>query len=474
MFHLLANLFRPAVPRGIAKSQPILEPTPVPGTATSAEAFARLNEVAPLITAHDAPAPNGKVLPFVCREAILNRNERIGGYEFLLDRPMQVRFKDRDAGIRKTYDHLLMRELTRFGQGSLLRDRLAMIEIGLASLAGGIPHELPRTNTVIFLNAPDDLIRDQTMMTKRIDALVAAGFQVGWIWQKAAEPSMDALARCRFVRIDTPAFDGIELKELARRLARLNGAKGEPRIQIIARNVQTVDDFQMCFRAGFDFFQGPFISSFKSWKNPKSDVDRLRVFGLLKRLRSGADQATLASDLRTEPVLTYRLLRYINSAELGLQRHIGRIDEALFVIGADKLYRWLSLLLFDIKDRGFAERAMIERVLTRARTMELLSKDPMDPDLAFLTGLLSMLDQFVGRPIAEILPEINVQEGVKEALLTQSGPYAPLLDLAKVCEQGDPAHIFAAADRCGVDQSILNTTLMAALNWAHETAAITE
>ncbi|MSQ18466.1 MAG: hypothetical protein EXR39_02625 [Betaproteobacteria bacterium] len=85
-----------------------------------------------------------------------------------------------------------------------------------------------------------------------------------------------------------------------------------------------------------------------------------------------------------------------------------------------------------------------------------------------------MLDQFVGRPIREILPEINVQEGVKEALLTQSGPYGPLFDLAKVCEQGDPVQILAAAERCGVDQSILNTKLMAALNWANETAAITE
>lgn len=74
-------------------------------------------------------------------------------------------------------------------------------------------------------------------------------------------------------------------------------------------------------------------------------------------------------------------MRYINSAELGLQRHIGGIDEALFVIGVDKLYRWLSLLLFNIKDRGFAERAMIERVLMRVRTMELLSKGPLNLDL---------------------------------------------------------------------------------------------
>lgn len=72
------------------------------------------------------------------------------------------------------------------------------------------------------------------------------------------------------------------------------------------------------------------------------------------------------------------------------------------------------------------------------------------------------------------MPQINVPEVVKEALLVQSGPYASLLDLVKVCEQGDPERILAAAERCGVDQLILNTTLMAALNWAHEAAAIAD
>ncbi|MSQ18464.1 MAG: hypothetical protein EXR39_02615 [Betaproteobacteria bacterium] len=285
MFRFLASIFQ--------RLAPLRNPKPVAKVKDSPDAFAQLNEVAPLIAVRDAashaPATTAKVLPFVCREAILNRAERICGYEFLLDRPMQARFKDRGVGIRKTYDHLLMRELTRVGHGSLLQDRLTMFEIGAASMVGGIPNKLPRANSVIFLNAPNDPIQDQTMMGKRIDALNGAGFQVGWSWQKAAELSMDALTRCRFVRVDTTAFDGIELKELARRLARLNRANGEPRIQLITRNVQTVDDFQMCFRAGFDFFQGPFISSFKSWKGPKSDVDRLRVFGLLRRLRSGAD-----------------------------------------------------------------------------------------------------------------------------------------------------------------------------------------
>jgi c-di-GMP phosphodiesterase len=387
---------------------------------------------------------------------------------------MKARFKGRDPGIRKMYDELLMRELARVGVDSLLGHRLAMMEITSASTEGSIPSNLPRANTVIFLSTAGEGGQDASTMVKRIDALANAGFQVGWSLRDAGELSGPALARCQFVRIEMPMFDGIQLKELARKLGQLNGSGDHPRVRTIARDIQSFDDFQICFRMGFDFFQGPFIVSRKSWKIPRSDVDRVCVFRLLRMLRSGADHAALAAAMRTEPVLTYRLLRYINSAVFGLQRRIGSIDEALILIGADKLYRWLSLLLFDIKDRGYAERALIEQVLVRARTMELLSKDPVEPDLAFLTGLLSMLDQFVGRPIIEVIPQINVPHDVKAALLTQTGPYAPLLELAMICERGDQACIAAAAARCGVDETMVNTTLVLALNWAHETAAISE
>jgi c-di-GMP phosphodiesterase len=471
MLRFLASLFK--------RQDPTLDTDPKAAAkaAAYARAFARLNNAATFTTraaAMRAPVPGRAVLPFVCREVVLNRDERIAGYEFSLDGLMQARYKGRDPGIRKMYDELLMRELARIDAGSLLGQRLAMMEITSALTEGHIPSNLPRENTIIFLSAAEEEGQDASTMVKRIDALANAGFQVGWNLQDAGELSSVALARCHFVRIEMPMYDGLQLKELARKIGQFNRSGDHTRVRIIARDIQTFDDFQICFRAGFDFFQGPFIVSRKSWKIPKNDVDRVCVFRLLRRLRSGADRATLAADLRTEPVLTYRLLRYINSAVFGLQRRIGSIDEALLLIGVDKLYRWLTLLLFDIKDRGYAERAIIEQVLVRARTMELLSKYPVDPDLAFLTGLLSMLDQFVGRPIIEVIPQINVPHDVKAALLTQTGPYAPLLDLAMICERGDQACIAAAAARCGVDETIVNTTLIAALNWANETAAISD
>ncbi len=311
-------------------------------------------------------------------------------------------------------------------------------------------------------------------MHANIDALGALGMRVGWTLRSTPDAFGSILARCEFVQVVASAFDGVQLKELVRKLRQIGRARGTAPFALIAHDVQTADDYRLCTQVGFDHFLGPFATRRENWTAPKSDVDRLRVFQILNQLRQGADNAQIANALRIDPVLTFKLLRYVNSAAMGFAREVTTIDQALVVIGAKKLYRWLSLLVFDIKDWGFAERALVEQVLVRAHLMESLAVGTLDPDSAFLTGLLSLLDQFVGQSLAQVLPQISVTEEVKAALLTQSGPYAPLLEFARSCEQGDQMVIAAAAARCGLDEAAVNAKLLAALQWAQEVAAVTQ
>ena len=46
------------------------------------------------------------------------------------------------------------------------------------------------------------------------------------------------------------------------------------------------------------------------------------------------------------PMLSYKLLRYINAPVNGFQQQIRSIAHALVIIGYKQLYRWLTLLLF--------------------------------------------------------------------------------------------------------------------------------
>ncbi len=468
MMNILRSLFRSA-------------PSPSEGDLRARaheRAYGRLNEISSIINRGDAslsapPSPRA-ISSYLLRDPLLDRNERIAGYEFSLDRQKQMRFKDRGAVIRKVHDDTLMRVLSTVQVDRLLVNRLAIVEVSAASVADGISSRMPRGNTVVVLDFSQQASLKEAVALASIGTVVNAGFRVGWKLGELSEDIMAILTCCEFVQIDTPGFDGVQLKELARKLRRANRPGRITPIRLIARDVQTSDDFQLCFRAGFDYFQGPFVTNRENWTPPRSDIDRVRVIQILNRLRNGAGNAVIARELRMEPILTYKLLRYVNSTAMGSQGPIGTIDQALLAISGQQLYRWLSLLLFDMKVRGFAERTLIEQVLVRARMMASLCAGTVDPELAFLTGTLSLLDRLLGRPIADLLPQISVPAEVKDALIAQTGPYAHLLDLAVACEQSDQGLIAVTAAVCGLDESAVNAQLIAAMNWAYEVMSVTD
>ena len=449
-------------------------PSPIAGD------FARLNAVAPLKEARDAAAPptdapRQPASSFVCREGVLNRDERIAGYEFSLHRRLHPRFKDQRTLIRKVYDDALVRDLATLGIGSLLGHRVAFVDIAPASLDNPQLATLPATNTVLLIDPPQDFQPDPEALAPRLAAARDRGFRLGWRIRPTTTIPGTLLAACDFAQILTPDFDGLQLADLVRRLRALPRPAGAPALELIASDIGAFDDFHVCFRAGFDYFQGPFITSRENWHPPKSEIDRTHVIQLLNKVRGGADNNELADSTRLDPVLTFKLLRYINSPAIGLQKEITAIDQGLVVLGREKFYRWLSLLLFDVRRAGFTERALVEQALVRARLMERLGGSThINPDHGFLTGLFSLLDEILGQPLEQVLSQVAVPDEVRQALLVRQGPLAPLLTLAIASETGDPEEIAALAGTAGVSPELVNRNLLGSLVWAQEVAQITE
>jgi len=434
----------------------------------------RLNEVAPLIrdgaSANDATSK--KSASFVYREAVLNRNERIAGYEFSLHRRLHSRFTDQRITVRRVYDDLLIRSLASFNVEHLLGHRLAFVDVSPTSLDNPQLASLPIGNTVLMLDLPEEASREPAALTAQLASVIARGFRIGCrIRPKSVAVLGEVAAACDFMQILATDFDGIEIADLVTRAKALPRSAPTP-LQILASEINTFDDFQLCFRAGFDFFQGPFVTSREHWHPPKTELDRANVIHLLNELRGGAENSELAALMRQDPVLSYKMLRYINSPAMGLRQKITALDQALVVLGREKFYRWLSLLLFDVRGAGFSERALIEQALVRARLMERLGAEArtggLNSDLLFLTGLFSLLDQMMGQPIEAVLSKVTVPEEVQSAVLFQSGPFAPFLLLSIACESGGLGDIASLAGTCDVDAEIVNRELLAALVWAQE------
>jgi len=440
--------------------------TPAPAKPTSPDSSTTL--AAPSLEQQQAPADRS----FVLREPILDRGHRIAAYELRLDQQMQRRLNGKETTSWSAGDDELIGNLASINARSLIGDRLAFICLAPESLDNPSLSSLPADNTVLMVTPAHGDGPAPANLPDRLAALRTQGFHIGY--QLRPEAAAEAvLLQCDFVLLSTPAYNGLEIADTVRRLLKL-GAPTAP--ALIAADIETPDDFHLCFRLGFIYFQGPFVNHRENWRPPAGSIDRALIMRVMAQLRSDVDNAALAATVRQDAVITYKLLRYINSPFNGLTHEITSIDQCLQLLGRERFYRWLSLLLFDVHKPGYVERVLTEQALVRASLMERSgqrsTRPEANPDLLFLTGLFSLLDKLIGRSMAETLASVAVPKAVADALIAQSGPLLPFLSLAIACEKGEAQEVTAWANLCRLDVASVNEDMLAALVWAHEVTKV--
>ena len=350
-------------------------PSPAPAQTQQGKAsaqFQALNQLAPLKAEPSAPAPaptpTNRSASFICREPVLNRQEQIAGYFFHLHGHLQSRLQGKNEPLHKAYDEARLRTLIALHVHRLLGHRKAFIHLSPASLNNQLLERLPVKNSVLMLS-PNLNALDLEQLQPQLAALRQAGMAHGWVLDKnllALHPALRELAmQADYVQLDTAKFDGLEIEALCETLGN-SPAENRAPLQWIAQELHSFDEFNLCFKGGFDFFMGDFVTSRENWHPPKSEINRLLTIKLLNLLRSDEDLSVIAQQITADPVLAFKLLRYLNSPAFGLSQPVLTINKAVMVLGRERCNRWVSLLLFDIQQSGYRERVLIEHALTRA------------------------------------------------------------------------------------------------------------
>jgi EAL and modified HD-GYP domain-containing signal transduction protein len=443
-------------------------------SAAQQDALQMLDALAPLKFASEnlAPARVNEAQAFICREVVINRQQKIDGYEFSLSPRLQSRFSEKSARVKQVCDDAILRNLSCLGVPSLLGNSQAIIRLSPSALKNPLLEGFSKMNLAILLNPNELATVDRSLIRENLLHLSNLGIRHGWTLDKSWPDFADFCSAADFVEVDSRAFDSKEIKALYRELRAIKG-----NLKLIASGLQTAEDFNACFHSGFDYFAGSFASNRKNWRPAKSEVNRIRVIEVLNMIRAGAENSAIADRLRTEPLVTFKLLRYINSPGIGLQHKISEISQALVILGADNFQRWLSLLLFDFKNSGFRESVLKEQVLARARFLEMLAGQgsvPAAADLLFITGLFSLMDAMMGQSIEEVLKQVSLPESVAAALSGKSGAMRDALLLSKTVESGTPPEMAAAAVRCRLDAKIVTAAMIEALAWAQRMNAMDE
>lgn len=202
-----------------------------------------------------------------------------------------------------------------------------------------------------------------------------------------------------------------------------------------------------------------------SYRQARIQPGQQAIRHLIKAMDADASMDDIERLLGDEPLLAYRFLRYTNSAGLGLRHEIEALRQGLLVLGLSRTKTWLlEQLPLATQDPNLhpVRQSMVLRACIMAELLEAGESEALKREL-YLCGLLSQIDLLLFEPMPGALRAIHLPSRVKDALLSQDGPYWPYLDLA-ICLES--TLLETTRDRCSqhdCDPEDLNLALLRTL-----------
>ncbi len=255
---------------------------------------------------------------FVARQPIFDRKGQLYAYELLY----------RSGSVCNEFDGSDAGAATRQVIASTL------LSIGLENILCG---------TKAFLNFDHRLLSDRMHLSLPRQAIVIEILE-------SVEPTADLIALCRSIHnqgyaialddfVSQPEFEPLThiaklikvdlratAKEEQERLLRTYQPRG---IAMLAEKVETHAEYEWARRAGYDLFQGYFFARpaiVSGRQIPAVQATCLRL--LRETQREDLDFARLESLIREDVSLTFKLLRYVNSALFGRREKTNSIGRA--------------------------------------------------------------------------------------------------------------------------------------------------
>ena len=393
---------------------------------------------------------------FIVREPLLDASQRVLGYE------LSWQGNGADTGVGNT-DLLMLfayasKHLKNPDTGWLLGGHQLFLEARPQLLSNPFLSELPAEKIVLILDA------QETASPEAISAIRSArqqGFGIMLRNVDPASPDMDLMPELTHIEVHCGEAD---VDKLAKTYAAL---KHSPTVRMVARPVKTWQEFDVCATLGLDAFVGNLHLTVRE-DAPKKGMSpsQALILQLMDMVRKNADIPALEAVLRRDAALSFRLLRYINSAGFGLAVEVTSLRHAVGIIGYSPLYRWLTLLLATASNSE-SGAALMQTAVIRGRFAELLGMKQLPKSEAenlFVAGMFSLLDRLLGIPLKDAMNQISLPESVTEAILTRKGAYGPFLALTEACEHknGGASDL---ADSLLISPQTVNQAHLAAMAW---------
>ena len=389
---------------------------------------------------------------FIGRQPIFDRDRKAVGYEIL--------FRSGHVGAARVIDGsmatatVMLNALTEIGLERLVGARSAWINLTRDAALSGLGMTLPPAATC-FEILEGQLVDDELL--EAITTLRRAGYRIALDDFELSPAQEPLVPLADYVKLDYAALGPEGFAEQLEMLASYD-------VQVVAEKVETQEEHVHCMELGCDLFQGFFYKKPEVLSERRINLNRGSTFQLIVALQNPTiELEDLERLIALDVPLSVRLLRYLNSAFLGVGRRVTSIREALILLGTDNVRRWATLTVMSGIEGKTSELTVT--ALSRARFCELAGVEAgLDGSQLFTVGLFSLLDAMMDAPLEVALADLPFSSQIRNPLLHHSGRMGEILAAAIALESDNPdeaAALVQNARRIHVD----------ALIWAQAAAA---
>ncbi len=340
--------------------------------------------------------------------------------------------------------------------------RLAFVRFPLSQVLDQSPSILPPAQSVIQLGA-DTWASGNAQAIQTCAHYRSQGYRIS-LTEFRSEPSAEPfLEMADFISLDISGRSQIQLTA-ALKVMRRHGAS------VIATHVDEESQRDLVALAGADYVQGFYFSAPGVVAGRELPGFKLSYLQLMRAaFNDEADFDELAEIIKRDVSLSYKLLKFVNSAHFGARSEITSVLHALTMLGLKQVRSWVGVATVSgMVHPRTQELAVLAS--TRARFCESLGirLHVASPHDCFSVGMFSLLDVLLGQTMVEVLDGVPVSTGVSAALLGEPHALSDLLSIVVAYERGNWSTVSELCHRRGWPENDLIGLYIDAIEWSRD------
>lgn len=395
---------------------------------------------------------------FIARQPILDRSENVFGYELLFRRADEAFSSIEDPDLASST--VISDSMILYGINELTEGKKAFINCTREALVRGRVALMPADRIVIEVL---ETVEPDSEVLTACRVLKSAGYTIA-LDDFRGDRQAPLVDLADIIKIDVLATPEREVEEI---LCRYKG-KG---IRFLAEKVETREQFRRATEQGYTAFQGYFFAKPRILRSNDVPPRKLFYLRLLQSVTAPEmDVRKMANDIKHDLGLSYKLLRFLNSAAFGFRNRIRSIRHAVALLGQAEMRKWISLVA--IASLGEDESPVLfKTALTRAAFCEHLAPRvgavSRQSDYFFL-GLLSNIDAILSRPMRAVMADLPVGKDIKEALSGSPNKMFQSLQAVITYEKGDWEKLAFWANKLQVTEEVFPELFSRSLQWCNK------